>query len=231
MTRVDEPAVWGVGRVHVGGEGMRWWPVSPADVEDEAQSQAEALRSLGAGPGSVVLLTSMLSEAVHVAPLERAAELVGARYSSADASVGDAFRTGAMVRLLSPVAVVGVRAAVLQGLAERGDDPAAVLAAVPVVATADEEAHAALTAAGLAPRRWLKVGPTSAFECERRDGAHLDGERWRAEIVPATGEVLLTSLVPRLTPCERLPTGLLADVVDRDGECGCGRAGPRLVVA
>jgi hypothetical protein len=209
---------WGVGRV-----GPEWWPVSADDVEDEAQAATAHLRAMGAGPGTIVLLVSKLSEAVHVAPLERAAELVGARFSSADATVGDAFRTAALVRLLSPVAVVGVSGPVVEGLA---DPLAEVLGPVAAVVTSDDAAHGALSAAGLAPRRWLKVGPTSAFECEARAGAHLDGTRWRAEAGEG-GELLLTSLAPRLRPCDRLATGVRADVVE--GRCACGRGGPRLV--
>src|SRR5205807_4048810 len=131
------------------------WPVSAADVDDETEVAAEHLRGLGVGQDGLVLLVSRLSQAIHVAAFERAARLVGALYSSADATPGDAFRTGALVRALRPQAVIGLTADVVGAL---GTD---VFAGVGALATADEDAHAALEAAGLAPRRWLKLGPTS----------------------------------------------------------------------
>jgi phenylacetate-CoA ligase len=71
------------------------------------------------------------------------------------------------------------------------------------------------------------VGPTTALECDRRDGAHVDGDRWLVEVGPRD-ELSITNRVPRLTPCVRLPTGLVGRIVDEP--CPCGRAGPRLVV-
>ena len=116
-----------------------------------------------------------LSDAIHAVPLEKASGLVGALYSSADATVTDAFRTAYLIEQLRPRAVVGVNGAVVSGLRERGREPGEVFAAVPAVATADDAAWRLLVDGGLAPRRWAKVGPTSALECEGRSGLHLDG--------------------------------------------------------
>lgn len=91
------PDVWGVGRVVVDGEALPW-PVSAADVEDETTSQSRALARLGVREGDVVVLCSLLSQAIHVFPLEQAVNALGARYSSTDATEFDAFRTAAMIR-------------------------------------------------------------------------------------------------------------------------------------
>jgi hypothetical protein len=73
------------------------------------------------------------------------------------------------------------------------------------LATADDDAYDELTAGGLAPRRWVKLGPTSAWE-EEPGTLTYDASRWEARDVDGT--ITLTSVVDRLTPCERLPTGV-----------------------
>jgi hypothetical protein len=220
------PRVWGVGRVVVGGE-VTAWPVSQADIDDEAASMAEHLQSLGVGRGDVVLVVALLSEAIHAVPLEQAAGLLGALYSAADATEPDAFRTEYLVGQLRPRAVIGVNRAVIDGLRARGRDPADVLREVPAVAAADEPARRALADAGVPARRWAKLGPTSAFECATRSGLHLDGARWEVDL--DDGQVHISNRVDRLTPCERLATGFRGTV--RDGPCACGRDGPLVVPA
>jgi hypothetical protein len=200
----DAPRVWGVGRLVVDGE-VTPWPVAARDIDDEAESQAARLAALGLGAGDLVLIVSRLSEAIHVVPLEKAAGHVGALYSSADATPADAFRTASLIRQLEPTAVVGVNGAVLEGVAELGRDPADVFGPVPAIATADEVAQAALAAAGLEARRWVKLGPTSAWE-EAPGSLTYDAGRWEAR--HDGGEIVVTNLAPRLTPAERLRTGV-----------------------
>jgi hypothetical protein len=159
-----------------------------------------------------VLIVSLLSEAIHVVPIERAAGRCGALYSSADATRGDAFRVAALVRHLRPAAVVGVNAEVLAGLAELGHQPAEVLGAVDAVATADAAAHATLAAAGPRPRRWVKLGPTSAWEGDTPGVVAYDPARWEADA--ADGEIVLTNRAPRLTACAGLATGVRGRVVE-----------------
>jgi hypothetical protein len=200
----DAPRVWGVGRVVVDGE-VTPWPVAASDIDDEAESQAARLASLGLSAGDLLLIVSRLSEAIHVVPLEKAAGLVGALYSSADATPSDAFRTASLIRQLEPAAVVGLNGAVLEGVADLGRDPADVFGGVPAIATVDDTARAALTAVGLEPRRWVKLGPTSAWE-EAPGTLTYDAGRWEAQ--HDGGEIVVTNLAPRLTAAKRLRTGL-----------------------
>jgi hypothetical protein len=207
----DPPAVWGVGRLVVGDELVPW-PVSQHDIDDEAESLAPRLAALGLEPGGVVLIVSMLSQAIHVVPLERAAGRCGALYSSADATPFDAFRVAALVRQLEPQLVMGITADVLDGLAEAGRDPGDVLGAVPAVVTADDDAHARLRASGLAPRRWVLLGPTSAIEGRGEDGPVYDATRWDLE--EDGGELLVTNRAPRLTAARRFRTGVRGRVAE-----------------
>ena len=218
------PRVWGVGRLVVDG-AVTPWPVGQFDIDDEAQAAVAHMASLGVSAGDVVLVVATLSDAIHAVPLEKASGLAGALYSSADATVTDAFRTAYLIEQLRPRAVVGVNGAVVSGLRERGREPGEVFAAVPAVATADDAAWRLLVDGGLAPRRWAKVGPTSALECEGRSGLHLDGDRWDVDV--ADGRVVVTNRATRLTSCVRLRTGFAGSIAD--DPCPCGRPGPRLM--
>jgi hypothetical protein len=207
----DPPAVWGVGRLVVDGL-VTPWPVAQRDIEDEAESLAARLAALGLESGGLVLIVAMLSEAMHAVPLEQAAGQCGALYSSADATPFDAFRVAALARQLEPQLVVGVTGDVLDGLAEMGRDPAKVLEPVPAVVTADDDAHARLRAAGLEPRRWVKLGPTSAIEGRGESGPVYDATRWRVE--HEDSELVVSNLVPRLTEARRLRTGVRGRIVE-----------------
>jgi hypothetical protein len=207
----DPPEVWGVGRVVVDGE-VTPWPVASRDIEDEAESMAPRLAALGLESGGLVLIVSMLSQAMHAVPLEQAARRVGALYSSADATPFDASRVSTLVRQLEPQVVLGITGDVLNGLAEAGHDPAEVFHAVPAAVTADGDAHARLSASGLSPRRWVQLGPTSAIEGLAGDGARYDATRWDVQ-AGDDGQLLITNRVPRLTPARRLRTGVRGRVV------------------
>ena len=207
----DPPEVWGVGRIVVDGE-VTPWPVAQRDVEDEAESLAPRLAALGLEPGGLVLVVAMLSQAVHAVPLEQAAGRIGALYSSADATPFDAFRVAVLTRQLVPHVVIGITGGVLDGLGEAGQVPADVLGSVPAVVTADDDAHTRLRAAGLAPRHWVKLGPTSAIEDVAGEGPVYDVSRWRVE--EDGGELVISNVVPRLTEARALRTGVRGRVVE-----------------
>jgi hypothetical protein len=206
----DPPAVWGVGRVVVDGK-VTPCPVAQRDIEDEAESVAPRLAALGLEPGGLVLVVAMLSQAMHAVPFERAAGKLGALYSSADATPFDAFRVAALARQLEPQVVAGITGSVLDGLAEAGRDPADVLGPVPAVVAADDDAHARLRTAGLAPRRSVQLGPTTAIEAVDQSGPVYDATRWTVEEVD--GELVISNLVPRLTEARQLRTGVRGRVV------------------
>lgn len=206
----DPPDVWGVSRVVVGGE-VTPWPVAQADIDDEAESLAPRLAALGLEPGGLVLVVAMLSNAMHAVPFERAAGKLGALYSSADATPFDAFRVAALTRQLEPQIVMGITGSVLDGLMEAGRDPAEVLGPVPAVVAADGEAHTQLRAAGLAPRRSVQLGPTTAVEGLDQNDPFYDATRWSVEQID--GELVISNLVPRLTEARQLRTGVRGRVV------------------
>jgi hypothetical protein len=207
----DPPAVWGVSRVVVEGE-VTPWAVAQADIDDEAESLAPRLAALGLEPGGLVLIVAMLSQAMHAVPFERAAGKLGALYSSADATPFDAFRVAALTRQLEPQVVMGITGDVLDGLIEAGRDPAEVLGPVPAMVAADDDAHRRLRAAGLAPRRSVQLGPTTAIEGLDHNGPGYDATRWSVEQID--GELVISNLVPRLTEARQLRTGVRGRVVE-----------------
>jgi len=206
----ESPLVWGVGRVVLGDE-VTPWPVSEADIDDEAESVAARLAALGLGDGDLVLIASLLSQAIHVVPFEKAAGKVGALYSSSDATPFDAFRTDALVRQLRPKVVLGIDSPVLDGLDELGRDLAQVFSTVGAVVASDSKARDRLVAAGVPARGWVKLGATSALQGLGDDDFVYDQTRWQVD--EDDGMLLVTNLAPRLTPSERFRTGVRGHVV------------------
>jgi hypothetical protein len=204
------PRVWGVGRVLVGDDVVPW-AVSEADIDDETEIAAMHHRALGLGDGDLVLIVALLSQAIHAVPLERGAGRVGALYSSADATRFDAFRTASLVRQLDAKVAIGVDAEVVAGLDELGRDLAAVFASVDAVVAADAEAQRRLRESGVPTGRWLRLGPTNAISAPGDEELAFDPRSWRVE--EDGGELLLTSLAERLTPCDRFRTGVHGHVV------------------
>ena len=196
--------MWGIGRVTVDGTVLAW-PVSQADIDDEAKAMTNRLAALGVRDGGLVLLVSLLSQAIHVVPFEQAAGRLGARYSSADATPFDAFRTVSLVRQLHPTVVAGIDARVCDGIEALGHDLGSAFAGVGAVVAADADAAQRLTAAGLPMARWARLGPTSAMSVPGDGALTYDADRW--EIDDTDGELRLTNRVPRLTPCDRFGTG------------------------
>jgi hypothetical protein len=211
----DPPIAWGVGRVVVDGTLIPW-PVSPSDIEDESESMVPRLAALGLGEGGLVLIVSLLSDTIHVYPFEQAAGRLGALYSSADRSPFDAFRTASLIRQLKPTVVMGIDHRVLDGLVDADRDLAEVFATVPTIVTVDDDAATRLTATGLEVRRWLTIGPTSALQGRDDDAFVYDPTRWKIESSNpgAGGELLITNLVDRLTPCDRFHTGRRGEVLE-----------------
>ena len=206
----DPPDVWGVSRVVVGGE-VTPWPVSEDDIEDEAESLAPRLAALGLESGGLVLVVAMLSNAIHAVPFERAAGKLGALLLVRGRDAVRRVQVAVLVRQLEPQVVLGIASSVLDGLVETGRDPADVLGPAPAVVAADDDAHARLRAAGLTPRRSVRLGPTTAIEGLDADGPVYDAARWDVEEVD--GELLVSNLVPRLTAARRLRTGIRGRVV------------------
>jgi hypothetical protein len=206
----DPPRVWGVGRV-VTAAGVTPWPVSQHDIDDEAAALAPRLAALGLGDGGLILIVSLLSQAIHVVPLEQAAGLVGARYSSADATPFDAFRTVSLVRQLRPSVVLGIDSRVCDGIEELGRDLGDVFAGVGAV-VADPDAAQRLGSAGIDAGQWVRLGPTSVIAGPDDDGFAYDPDCW--QIDEDDGELILTNAATRLTPCDRLATGYQGQVLE-----------------
>jgi hypothetical protein len=188
--------------------------VSADDVVDETEAAVEHLRVLGIRGGGLVLIVSRLAETIHVAPLELAAGRLDARWSSCDATESDAFRTAALIRLLQPEVVIGINETIVNAV------PGDTFDQVPAVAVTDRVARDALPTS----RWWLRLGPTNAFECEARTGAHYDSSRWLVEQLG--DEIVVSNRAPRLRPARQLPTGVRGTVIDEP--CACGRTTPRV---
>jgi hypothetical protein len=220
---IETPPLWGVGSFRVGDDIVAY-PVAQDDHHRDIGAAPKALASLGVHAESRVLVLSMLSEAAQYWPLQIGLLMSQAQFSLADASRFDAFRTAMFLRAMHYDVVLGLNPEVLDGLDDLGHDYRDVFGSVPVLA-ARAGAYERLREVGLAPRRWLHVGPTIAVECEALTGAHIDGEEWSVD--EDGGEVLLSTRRPRAMDIDHLRTGVRAEVITE--KCACGREDVRLL--
>jgi hypothetical protein len=73
-----------------------------------------------------------------------------------------------------------------------------------------------LEATGIPARRWVTLGPTSALQPLDDDALVYDPTRWDVESdhIEGDGELVITNLVDRLTPCDALRTGVRGNVLE-----------------
>jgi hypothetical protein len=77
---------------------------------------------------------------------------------------------------------------------------------------ADAAAYRRLLDAGLPAGRMLRLGPTVAIAAPGEELLTYDDARWQVDV--DGGELLLTNLVDRLTPCDALRTGVRGTVTE-----------------
>ncbi len=109
------PPLWAIGQ-YEGPGGKITWEISHDEIQRDLGAAPAALGALGVGAGGRVLHCSLLSEAGQFFPLVIGTMLLGAQVSQADATSGDAQRIAMFLRLLDYDAVLGVNAAILDGL-------------------------------------------------------------------------------------------------------------------
>lgn len=213
--RIETAPLWGVSRFLVGDQAVTW-ELSQAEIQADVAAARRFLQALGVRAGDRVLFLAKLPEAPYFWPLELALLAQGGQLSSADATPFDAYRSAMFLRTLSFRAVIGIDAAVLDGLEAQGADPVALLSPVPSV-LARPDAVARLEAAGLRPLRMCFLGPALALEAWPGAGPAVDPELW--ELASEGGEVLVTSRIARAMRFERQRTGVRAAIERAGGRC------------
>ena len=222
MIPTEAPALWGISQVATAA-GPQSCPLSFADFAADVASARASLATLGVTAGSSVLYTSLMSEAALYTPFFDATWELRAVVSCADATAPDAYRVPLLTAALPRVAaVLGINAAILEGLAAAGVDLAATLASVPVVG-ARPDALAGLIGAGVPALLWAQVGPMLAVECPARAGAHVPAA-WSA--AADDGGVVVRARSPRA--CGDRPWRVAVALTVVEGSCACGRTGQRL---
>lgn len=209
------PAV--VGRYLEAGKAQ-FYPVSEAEIRRAARAYLRVLDSYAIAPRSQVLVVSLASQVAYFTPLERAIVERNWVISYADATLFDAARVEMFARRFNVAAVFGVTEETLKGFASLGHVPDQVFTGRVVWAT--PAAYARLTPGhGYKLRQWTELGPAVAVECAIGDGLHVSSEDWHLDTAPS-GELLLSSRLPRLVPFERWPTGLYGAVDCAPCRCG-----------
>jgi hypothetical protein len=210
-TGASAPPLWGVG-CFVGPAGLGTWEISHDEIHRDLGAAPAVLARLGVGAGGRVLHCSLLSEAGHFFPLVIGTMLAGAQVSQADATRADATRVAMFLRLLEYDAVLGVNAAILDGLDELGVAYSDALAAVRVVG-ARPDAIPRLAAAGIAAHAFVLCGPAVAIAAAPGAPAFVhDPGEW--ELAAHDGRITVTNLRPRATEFAATVTAVRGTVVD-----------------
>jgi hypothetical protein len=216
MTVGNAPAdtarpLWAVGR-YDGPDGPVTWEISHEEIERDLGSATRALTALGVGPGGRVLHCSMLSEAGQFFPLVIGTMLAGAQVSCADATRGDASRVEMFLRLLDYDVVIGVNAAVLDGLDDLGIPYTHAFARARVVC-ARPDALTRLAAVGIDAHAFVLCGPAVAIAPAPGAPAIVaDPGEW--ELASADGHITVSNLRPRATDFRATATAVRGAVVD-----------------
>jgi hypothetical protein len=203
--------LWAVGRYQA-REGPVTWAISHDEIQRDLSSAPRLLATLGLGTGGRVLHCSLLSEAGHFFPLVIGTVLVGAQVSCADATSGDASRVAMFLRLLEYDAVLGVNAAILDGLDELGVAYTDAFARVRVVG-ARPDAIARLAAVGIDAHTFVLCGPAVAIApAPGAPAVVADTAEWQLDA--GDGFVTVTNLRPRATEFRSAATAVRGTVVD-----------------
>jgi hypothetical protein len=217
MTSVTEPSrgaappLWAVGR-YEGADGPETWEISHDEIHRDLGSAPRALTALGVGAGGRVLHCSLLSEAGHFFPLVIGTMLAGAQVSCADATTGDAPRVAMFLRLLEYDAVLGVNAAILDGLDDLGVAYSDAFGRVRAVC-ARPDAIGRLAAGGIATHAFVLCGPAVALApVPGAPAVVADPGEWQLGV--DNGRITVTNLRPRATRFHATATAVRGTIVD-----------------
>src|SRR5690606_10207691 len=176
-------------------------------------------------PRSVVLLISKFEDGAFTAPLEQALTADGYIMGYAEATTFDAPRVETFRRRCDIPAGLGATRDTLAGLEAAGHSFEKVFGNA-IVWARDKNAYVRLMKVpGITLRYWTEVGPAAAMECALGKGLHVDAFEWAVERA-ADGEILVTSRLGRITPFERMSTGIYGTI--DDSTCACGSCDPRV---
>jgi hypothetical protein len=203
--------LWAVG-CYAGPDGLVTWEISHDEIERDLGSAPRALAALGVGAGGRVLHCSLLTEAGQFFPLVIGTMLVGAQLSCADATSGDAQRVAMFLRLLDYDAVLGVNAAILDGLDELDIAYADAFARARIVC-ARPDALTRLRAAGITPHAFVLCGPAVAI-APAPDALAVVADPGEWELGSHEGRITVTNLRRRATDFRATVTAVRGAVVD-----------------
>lgn len=213
-----------VGRYPDRGGEMQLFPCSALEFERAVTFFRHRIGSCHFRTGEQVLLLSLFDESVQFTPLQRAINEFGLVRLAADASAFDAPRTESILRRFDIAAVIGLNAAVLDGLQAAGHDIRTLFANRWVWARPDAFDRLR-DVPGIRLRRWIEAGPAVAMECAMGDGAHIDRLEWQASVMD--DELVLASRLWRSLDFDGYRTGLRVRLLP--GGCACGSPDPRIV--
>ena len=219
---VPRAALWAIAQCDM-ASGVVDTPITWEEIRRDARWMTDRLAEYGLERGDVVVVVSGPAEVMWSHPVQTAVSCLGGVFAMAWATRFDARRVEALVRMLRPKMVVGINAALVDGLAELPGGVAGELGSVPYV-LARAEAHGRLEEAGVTPMLFDLAGPATLVEGPERDGARFNASEWAID--EREGVLVVSTVGDRALQLEGEPSSQRGRVV------GDGRAdgGPRVTI-
>jgi hypothetical protein len=217
--------VFGVGRCVDASGIVTFFSASAADLEQAAGVAEERLRSFGIEAGDVVLLTSMLSEAIQYIPYAIAIRRIGATYCPSEATPFDAYRAASLLEQFECRMSIGLTVPVIDSIETAGRDMGGLLSRTEFV-LASPEASARLLGQGVEAYPMRSLGPVVAVSCPARTGMHFGPSPWP---VTSEGSEMVVSNVRLVDGATEFRTGYHGRI--EVNTCPCGSSQPRYVPA
>jgi hypothetical protein len=219
---VARAPLFGVGQCTLAA-GVVDTPITWEEIERDARWMTDQLAEYGIARGDVVVIVSGPAEVIWSHPTQIAVSRLGGVYGMAWATPFDARRVGALARMLNPKMVIGIDAAVVDGLADLPGGIAGEIGAVPHL-LARANAHTGLEVAGLTPTLFDLVGPATVVEGPDRNGAGFNTSEWAIE--ERGGVLTVTTVGDRRLSLDAEPTAQQGSVLAAADSPG----GPRVTI-
>lgn len=210
---LPQAPIYGIGRYKVNSDHFDF-EIGWAEFGRDIDWARGALSAAGIVAGDVVLLTVAQCEAPWLSPVLRAAKDLGATCLVSEVFGFDAGRAAWFLQAFPVKAVVGLGPDTVDGWIDKELSPAELLANVDVV-WARPAALDKLAEVGPRLAAMSMLGPALAMGRVGERSATVNPAEWRLRDID--GLVTVTSVAPRATSFDEVPTGVPGTVIDLGG--------------
>lgn len=210
--KLQRPGIAWIGRYQVGADVIDF-TVNEDDLARDSVWAAKVLTDYGIRRGSHILVTATPAETPWLDAFRVGSTRVEAVYSNAEPWNWDARRSEMYIRRLNTEMVIGLSAETVTAMGQL-TDAAVRLGSVRTI-LARPDALPVLSELGIDAGLYVRLGPALAVSSPDHAGLQYDEKEWAIESVD--GQLVVSTVGPRATPCDRQPTGVAGEVTSTSG--------------